>query len=108
MSVPEIMNFHAYHNTQPPGPGSLYVVGEVETDNGALRPILRKTEPQGISPTILLLTLTIEKTGDTGTKDIAFRDARYDHEGSYDGVYETVEILFEGSSIKTLTPQTIS
>lgn len=101
MSAPPTQNFHAYENRQPGGPVTFYVTGEVETGNGSMRPFLRYKEPQGINDKILFLDLTIEKTDDPPTKDIAFRPARYDHKGEYPG-YSQVEIFYDNESIMTL------
>jgi len=106
MSAPRTRDFEAFEDRMPPKRGELYVVGQVETHNGSLRPVLRPNNSPSINPTILLLDLTIEKTDDPATKDIAFRDARYDHDGEDPG-YETVIILFEGDEVESLKVQVV-
>lgn len=107
MNPPDIEEFHAFENQQPPGPTSFYVIGKVKTHAGNLLPILRDAAAPSLNPTLLLLDLTIEDNGEIGTKDIAFRDARYDHKGEYEG-FSQVDILFNGELIVSLTPQIVS
>lgn len=96
MTCPKTQNFSAWINVMPGSEHKLIVVGEVETTAGNLQPKLAMAVPQGINPSILLLNLTIEETGDVGTKDIAFRDVRFEMPAS-EGQYTSVSILHEGT-----------
>jgi hypothetical protein len=81
-------------------PGSdhkLIVTGMVETVGGNLQPKLIEASPQGINPQTLLLNLSIVDTGNIGTKDINYRDARFEKPAS-SGQYTNVEVFFEGDS----------
>lgn len=96
-------DWSAYENRQPPvNPAAtpFYVIGKVETNNGAHQPKLTKIVPQGINPTILLLELTIT-SGGTGTGDVALRPARYDAQVQQ-GQYKTVEVLYGRQTIATI------
>ncbi len=56
--APNTRKWAAYENRQPPvdvNATSFYVIGEVETSNGALQPKLTPAVPQGINASILLL-----------------------------------------------------
>lgn len=105
MGAPSTRNWNAFCNKMPPSPGNFYVVGEVETMAGNRVPILRPSVPQGINPAILMLTLTIEDSGQIGTQDIAYRGVRYDR-SSCDGISQ-VTILWEGDIIASLDVQDV-
>lgn len=95
MDCPELSDFSAWINLQPPGPSKLIVVGKVVTNGGQLQPKLTERVPQGLNPTILLLDLTIVDTGGVGTADVAPRDVRFEKPAS-EGEYKQVEIHFDG------------
>ncbi|NKB20298.1 MAG: hypothetical protein GKS01_07095 [Alphaproteobacteria bacterium] len=94
-------DFSAWINLMPPGPSQLIVVGKVVTNGGNLQPKLTERVPPGINPVILMLDLTIEKTGNVGTEDVAPRDVRFERPAEQ-GQYETVEIYFEGELCQSL------
>ncbi|MFT7515984.1 MAG: hypothetical protein ACI9QL_005220, partial [Candidatus Omnitrophota bacterium] len=48
-------NWCAWLNTMPPNPDDFHVKGEVQVANPGVDAILRKREPQGVNPAILLL-----------------------------------------------------
>eukprot|EP01023_Acetabularia_acetabulum_P051807 TRINITY_DN57372_c0_g1_i1.p1 TRINITY_DN57372_c0_g1~~TRINITY_DN57372_c0_g1_i1.p1 ORF type:complete len:135 (+),score=9.02 TRINITY_DN57372_c0_g1_i1:75-479(+) len=104
MTCPEMSDFSAWINLQMPGPSNLIVIGKVVTDGGDYKPRLCETVPPGINPQILLLDLTIEKTGNGGTEDIAPRDVRFEKPAKQ-GEFSQVTILFKGEPCRTLDVQ---
>lgn len=100
-SCPKTREFSAWINLMPGSDPKLIVAGQVETSASNMHPKLMETIPQGINPQILLLTLTIEETGDLGTQNIAYRPARFDKPAER-GQYSQVEISFDGESCLTL------
>ncbi len=107
MTSPNTRGFAAWINAQPPGPRKLIVTGEVETTNGALKPVLTKREPQGINGSILLLVLTIVDTGQVGTADIDYRDVRYE-QTDHIGPITRVDIIWDNDIIESLPVSTAS
>lgn len=101
MSCPEMSDFSAWINTQPPGPFKLIVKGKVVTNAGNLLPELSERVPQGINPRILILDLSIKQSGGAGTADVAPRDVRFDKPADK-GQYSHVEIHFDGELCQTL------
>lgn len=99
--APNIREFNAWINLQPPGPSKLLVVGEVETNSGTMLPSLTRAAPQGINPQQLILDLTIADTGGIGTQDVNFRRARYEEEASA-GQFTSVAIRWNGDIISIL------
>lgn len=97
MPCPEMSDFNAWIDVQPPGPSRLIVVGKVVTNGGNLVPHLSERGPQGINPAILILDLTISDTGGVGTSDVAPRDVRFE-KAAKKGDYDNVDIHFEGES----------
>lgn len=104
MACPELSEFSAWINLQPPDPSRLIVIGKVVTNGGDLQPKLKERVPQGVNQNILLLDLTVEQTGKPGTDDIAPRDVRFDKPAGQ-GAYKQVEIYFEGERCLTLEVQ---
>lgn len=102
MGAPATRNWKAWENRQPPNPPgpTIHVVGEVETTNGAIAPVLEPTVPQGINPTILMLDRTLQDKG-IGTDDVAYRPAKYEKDVSQ-GEHTQVQIMWDGESIKTI------
>ena len=98
---PQHKEWNAWEDSQPIDPPTLIVTGKVMTENGALVPVLKVADSDGLNEKILLLNLTIEKQGDDGTADMSFRDARYEQNVSK-GQYNKVQILWEGTPIVTL------
>ena len=101
MAAPPNTDWKAYENRMPPLDETavpFYVIGQVETNNGAIQPVLKEADPQGINPVILILDLTLERVGDVGTEDVAYREARYDAKIAK-GQYTSVTIRFEGDDI---------
>lgn len=96
--APNTRNWKAWLNLQPPGPATLIVVGEVEAD---ARPVLTKAVPQGLNPTILILDLTIEKTGDAGNAP-TWREARYEESPVAQSQYSQVDIRWDSDIIATI------
>lgn len=101
MTCPDVSDFRAWINLQPPGPSKLIVIGKVVTNGGNFVPRLTERVPQGINPTILLLDLTIENTGGVGTTDVAPRDVRFE-KAAGKGAYTSVEIHADGDLCQTI------
>ena len=109
MSTINSRNWAAYENRQPPMDTSavpFYVIGQVETNNGAKRPVLKRSVPQGFNPQILILILTVEGTGG-GTTDINYRDLRFDDKFAL-GQYSEVQVVYESNSAASIPVQVIS
>ncbi len=103
-------NWTAYENRQPPMDASavpFYVIGQVETNNGAKRPILKRAVPQGFNPQILILILTIEDAGGVGTTDVNYRDARFDDKVTL-GQYSEVQVIYESNPVASVPVQVTS
>lgn len=100
MSAPNIRNFDAWINLQPPGPFELIVVGEVETKSSADIPVLTPDDDGGAGKT-LRLVLTIKNTGGIGTQAFQYRDARHEQQAQQ-GEFTQVDILWLGVVIATL------
>lgn len=109
MSNINTKGWNAFENRQPgtSKDNAFYVIGEVETNNGRIQPVLTKAIPQGINEKILILDLTLEDQGGFGTTDIAFRPVRYD-EGISEGQYTQVQIMYQGKEIVCLEVSIVS
>lgn len=77
-------NWKAFEDRQP-GPSSknsLFVTGKFETNNGPIKLVLTKANPQGTNDKILILDLILEYTGGSRTADISYTTVRYDEQVS--------------------------
>lgn len=101
MACPKTREFSAWINLMPGSDPKLIVTGKVETNASNMHPKLKEAVPQGINPHVLLLTLTIDQTGDLGTQDISYRPARFEKPAER-GQYTQVQISFDGESCLTL------
>ncbi len=99
-SAPETSNWKAVEDRQPPG-ARLRVTGTVTTTMSNQDPRLTKANPQGINPSILLLDLTIETTGDVGSAVMGKPEVQY-REDITAGQYSSVEIRYEGRSLASI------
>jgi hypothetical protein len=97
--APATKDWSARIDTQPLGPPTFHVTGQVETRGGNLQPVLAPRSPQGFNPKIRQLVLTIEDKGGGGTKDIAFRACDYVERPVERRQYDSVEIFWEADVI---------
>lgn len=74
----ETRNWYAWLNVMPPKPDDFHVVGEVRVGNPGIYALLRKKEPQGINPAILLLDLFLIQKSGIWSQVITWVPARYD------------------------------
>ena len=67
-TAPNTKDWKAYEDHRPPPPTKLplHAVGQVELTALNQKPHLAKVTPQGLSPKILLLDLTIKSSGGGG------------------------------------------
>ncbi len=100
-------DWNSWIDTMPGSEPTLIVTGEVETNAGNMLPVLREKVPQGPNQIILMLDLTIEKSGQVGTDDVAFRDARFEKPAK-EGGYTSVEIYFKNSIIAAIPVDIVS
>jgi len=93
-------NWQAFEDRQPgtSAQNPFYVIGEVETNNGAIQPVLTMAKPQGINDKILILDLTLNNTGGIGTADVSYRPVRYD-EQICEAQYTDVQVMYEGEQV---------
>lgn len=101
MSAPNIDKFSAWedHMPGPSGP-TLHVAGKVEITNGNQTPVLTEAVPQGINPEVLILDLSIRTSGD-GITLMDWKDVKFEKKVQK-GQHTSVDIRWEGKSIKTL------
>jgi hypothetical protein len=79
MSVHDSRNWKATESTDFAGGNrKLTVTGEVRVGAGNEAPVLTRAVPQGINPSILILNLSTETTGDVGTDALVWKDATYE------------------------------
>ena len=109
MSNINTKDWNAFENRQPgPSTGNaFYVIGEVETNNGRIQPVLTKANPQGVNEKILILDLALEDQGGFGTADIAYRPVRYDEQIS-EGQYTQVQIMYQGEEVVCIKVSIVS
>ena len=100
-TIPNTKDFAAWINLMPGAATELIITGKVETTAGNLVPMLDRVVPQGTSPAILMLKLTIRKVGDVGSGDVAYRDLRYS-EAARRGQFTEVQVFWDGALILTL------
>lgn len=94
-------NWNAWINLMPGSKTELIVTGEVETTAGNLVPVLKEAVPQGFNPSILTLELTIERQGNFGTADVAYRNARFEKPAGQ-GQYDSVSIKHKGTEVVSM------
>jgi hypothetical protein len=87
-------DWYAWHNRQPPGPQTLYVTGVCTVPDTGWTVELRRHEPQGINPKVLLLDLVVRKSETYETTAVSVR-----YEEATDFIYDAVTILPDGPSI---------
>ena len=88
-------NWKAVVTSDPVGSEDvLTVTGEVEVFSTNEEPKLAEHHPQGINPTILILTLTIHKTSPIGGPVVFWKEVEYKHKVS-GHTYKDVTILGE-------------
>lgn len=106
-------NWYAFENRQPtisddPDDKTVgfYVIGEVETTNGAIVPALAEACPPGVNSKILILELSIQDTGGVGTTDISFREARFNKRVTL-GQHTSVVIRYQGDVLARVDVQVV-
>lgn len=87
----------AWINRMPPGPATLYVVGECQFPSGGFTAELRRHEPQGFNPRDLLLDKIVTPPDGPATAAITTVEVRYREETT--AGFETVTILPDGPTI---------
>lgn len=102
---PNIRNFSAWINKQPPGPFKTIVIGEVETPSSVNVPILAARPPSSALDKVLKLDLSIQNMGGIGTQAFQYHDARFEIEATQ---YQTVEIYWGGELLTTLKVSSVS
>jgi hypothetical protein len=100
-------NWYAWLNTMPPKPDDFHVTGEVQVANPGVDAILRKREPQGVNPAILLLDQHLVQRPGMWPQVISQAQARYD-EVIIGDAYTQVQIFAEGQIIADLTVDIVS
>jgi hypothetical protein len=88
-------NWTAVHDFQPPGPPALHVTGVCIMPTPGYTLTLRRAEPQGFNPKILLLTLTAEPPAEIVAQVLTLAEVVY--EETTDQHYDQVSILVEGN-----------
>ncbi len=101
MPAPKTRKWRAWLNLQPGSENQLHVTGDVEVSATNKEPVLRRAQPQGINPKILILDLSIRELG-IGEQVITWREAQYMEMGVAPGQYTQVEIRWETSTIATI------
>ena len=76
MPAPKTRKWRAWLNLQPGSENQLHVTGDVEVSATNKEPVLRRAQPQGINPKILILDLSIRELG-IGEQVITWREAQY-------------------------------
>lgn len=94
----------AWENRQPPGPPRLHVIGEVETTNSAIVPILSAKNPDGH---LCMLELEIVDTGENGSTDVSYRKARYSQPVRL-AQFTEVRIVWQGTLLIALPVRIVS
>jgi hypothetical protein len=102
---PNIRNFSAWLNRQPPGPSKTIVIGEVETPSSIEVPILAAKLPSSALDGVLKLDLSIQNTGGIGTQAFQYHNARFETEANQ---YQSVEIHWDGELLTTLMVSSVS
>lgn len=101
MSAPEIKNFRAWENRMPgPSGPALNVSGDVQTSRSNQKVILTERTPPGISPTTLMLDLTIESSG-MGNDVMGSAKATFSKPVEK-GQYTSVEIMWKNERLTQL------
>lgn len=104
----ELKDFHAFHNTMPPGPHSLYVIGTVVVSSLGYTVQLTEAASPGVNPTILLLELLVRKPASEAAAQIQEHQVRWDHPGPYAGGYAEVHILCGSNIVQKLAIKVVT
>jgi hypothetical protein len=88
----------AVHDFQPPGPATLRVTGVCTMPTPGYTLTLRRAEPQGINPNILLLNLTVEPP--TGMVAQVLTPTEVVYEETTDQQIDQVSILVDGNLLE--------
>ena len=91
-------NWAAWIDREPPGEATLHVTGECEFPTGGFTVELRRHEPQGFNPRVLLLDKVVTPPSGPATQVITTVDVRYREETT--AGFDTVTILPDGPSIE--------
>jgi hypothetical protein len=81
----------AWHDTQPPGPKTLYVTGKCTFPDGGYSVELKPHQPQGINPKIYLMDRIVREP--TGKVDHIVTTLDVNYTEKTDATYSEVHIL---------------
>ena len=98
---PRTKDFSASINLLPGTTTNIIIVGEVETGASTKLPVLKRADPQGIVGAHLLLDLSVQDNGGTGTQAFQFRSVCHEEEASQ-GQYSKVEIRWMNEILLSL------
>jgi hypothetical protein len=91
-------NWSAIHDFMPPGPARLTVTGECTFPTPGYKVTLKKKEPQGINPRILILEKTVTKP--THPEPDVVTKQKVEYKEKTDVHYSEVQIVPDGELIK--------
>lgn len=104
----DLRDWHAFHDTMPGGPHSLYVIGNVVVPAQGYAVGLTPANPQGLNPRILLLDLVVQRPQGNAATVITTEPARWNHPGAYDGRFSDVHIRCGSQVVLKLPIQVVS
>lgn len=101
----ETRNWYAWLDTMPPKPDHLYATGQVQVPNPGVHALLRRKEPQGINPEILLLDLFLIQNPGLWPQIVTWVPARYEEVVAGNEAYTYKEVsIFCGEEIIAQIP----
>ena len=100
-------NWYAWFDIMPPHPARLHVIGDVQVWNPGVLAVLKRHEPQGINPRILMLDLTLVQIPGYWPQIVTTAHARYDEQAD-SGAYTSVSVLCEGDMIADIPVEIVS